>query len=191
MISPEIHTERLTLDRLRVEDAPALSRYRSDPDVARYQTWLPESVDEALDFIEGINDIEFDTPGSWFQFAIRHHGDSLLVGDLGVHFLEDEPRNVEIGFTVAPAQQGGGIGTEAVIALLDHLFGMLDKHRVSASVDPRNVPSIALLRCVGFREEAHFRESLWFKGEWVDDMVFAMLRSEWEQDHRPRPSATA
>jgi len=29
-------------------------------------------------------------------------------------------------------------------------------------------------------EEAHFRESLWFKGEWVDDMVFGILKSEWE-----------
>ena len=30
------------------------------------------------------------------------------------------------------------------------------------------------------REEAHFVESLWFKGEWVDDVIFAILASEWE-----------
>jgi RimJ/RimL family protein N-acetyltransferase len=30
------------------------------------------------------------------------------------------------------------------------------------------------------RQEAHFRKSLWFKGEWVDDVVFAVLASEWK-----------
>jgi RimJ/RimL family protein N-acetyltransferase len=47
-------------------------------------------------------------------------------------------------------------------------------------VDPRNEPSVALLKRVGMRQEAHFRESLWFKGEWVDDMVFGILGSEWK-----------
>jgi RimJ/RimL family protein N-acetyltransferase len=31
------------------------------------------------------------------------------------------------------------------------------------------------------RQEAHFRESLWFKGEWADDVVFAILESEWQE----------
>ena len=34
---------------------------------------------------------------------------------------------------------------------------------------------------VGLRREAHFRESLWFKGEWVDDVIYAMLRREWQE----------
>ena len=29
------------------------------------------------------------------------------------------------------------------------------------------------------RKEAHFVRSLWFKGEWVDDVIFAVLASEW------------
>jgi RimJ/RimL family protein N-acetyltransferase len=47
-------------------------------------------------------------------------------------------------------------------------------------VDPRNAACIAVLERVGMRQEAHFRESLWLKGEWVDDMVFGILASEWE-----------
>jgi RimJ/RimL family protein N-acetyltransferase len=31
------------------------------------------------------------------------------------------------------------------------------------------------------RQEAHFVRSLWFKGEWVDDMIFAMLASDWRR----------
>ncbi len=98
-------------------------------------------------------------------------------------FLEDG-RQVEIGFTLAPAAQGRGLGAEAVIGVLDFLFARLGKHRAFASVDPRNEPSLRLLQRVGMRQEAHFRRSLLFKGEWADDLVFAVLRSEWT-DVRP------
>jgi RimJ/RimL family protein N-acetyltransferase len=50
---------------------------------------------------------------------------------------------------------------------------------VHASVDPRNAACVALLQALGMRQEAHFRESLWLHGEWVDDAVFALLAWEW------------
>jgi RimJ/RimL family protein N-acetyltransferase len=72
-----------------------------------------------------------------------------------------------------------------VVALLDYLFTVLNKHRVFASVDPRNEASMALLRSVGMRQEAHFRQSLFWKGEWVDDVVLGLLRSEWKYPSTP------
>jgi RimJ/RimL family protein N-acetyltransferase len=152
--------------------------------VCRYQTWEPGGLEEAARLIESVGAVRFDTPGTWCQLAVRLGGAGQLVGDLGVHFLEDGSQ-VEIGFTLAPAAQGRGLGTEAVTALLHYLFGPLHKHRVFASTDPRNEGSVRLLRRVGMRQEAHFRESLLFKGEWADDLVFAILASEW----RLRPPA--
>jgi RimJ/RimL family protein N-acetyltransferase len=35
----EIVTERLVLRPLQLDDAPAFAAYRSDPNVARYQSW--------------------------------------------------------------------------------------------------------------------------------------------------------
>ncbi len=177
--APEIITERLALAPLLSGDAPALLEYRSDPEVFRYQTWAPASLDEAQRFIDDHRSLAFDTPDTWFQLAIRLRESGQLLGDVGVHFPPDETRQVEIGVTIAPRHQRRGFGAEAVIGLIGHLLGPLGKHRVYASVDPRNAPSIALLERVGLRQEAHFRESLWFKGEWADDLVFAILGSEW------------
>ena len=56
----------------------------------------------------------------------------------------------------------------------------LGQNRVFGSVDPNNVSSVKLLQRVGMRQEAHFVKSLWFKGEWVDDVIFAILASEWK-----------
>lgn len=178
MESPVLNTDRLTIDGLRPADAEALFAYRGDPDVSRYQEWAPGSVEDAERFIRSVEATAFEAPGTWSQLAIRERGSGRLLGDLGVHFLEDG-RQVEIGYTLAPESQGAGLATEAVTRLLDYLFRTMDKHRVTASVDPSNEPSIRLLTRVGMRQEAHFRESLWFKGEWADDLVYAVLKAEW------------
>lgn len=180
MLEPEILTQRLKLSPLMAGDAPAVFEYRADPAVCRFQSFEPGTLEDVERFIAGLESNVFDTPGTWFQFAMRLRASGLLVGDLGTHFMADDPRQVEIGFTVAPAHQGRGYATEAVAGILDFLLGPLRKHRVFASVDPRNAACIAVLERVGMRQEAHFRESLWLKGEWVDDMVFGILASEWE-----------
>jgi hypothetical protein len=43
----------------------------------------------------------------------------------------------------------------------------------------RNAASVALLERLGMRREGHLRESTWAKGEWTDDLVYALLPDEW------------
>jgi RimJ/RimL family protein N-acetyltransferase len=62
----------------------------------------------------------------------------------------------------------------------------LSVHRVFASIDPGNTASIELFELLGMRQEGHFRESLWFKGEWADDVIFAMLQADWEHKKSER-----
>ena len=94
--------------------------------------------------------------------------------------MADKPNQVEIGFTLGPDHQGYGYATEAVQGVLEYLFVSHKIHRVFASVDPRNEPSISLLERVGMRREAHFQQSMWLKGEWVDEVVFGIFESEWK-----------
>ena len=155
MGEPEIVTERLKLSRFHDSDAPAFCRYRSEPEVCRYQSFEPGSLDDAQQFVREQKSAVFNTAGTWFQFAIRVRETDLLVGDLGVHFPADDSRQAEIGVTVDPCHQGCGLGAEAVRAVLHQLLGPLGKHRVFASVDPRNGAAIALLKKVGMRQEAY------------------------------------
>ena len=60
-------------------------------------------------------------------------------------------------------------------------FGALDMHRVYGCTDGRNDASAALMRRLGMRQEAHFRENEIFKGEWGDELVFAILADEWRR----------
>jgi RimJ/RimL family protein N-acetyltransferase len=177
-VTLDILTDRLRINDLILSDARELFLYRSDAEVARYQSWSPSSIDEARAFIARNAATPFNQAESWYQLAVRSASTHQLLGDLGLHFLG--VAQVEIGFTIAPQHQRQGLGTFAVLTLLDYLFNRLNKHRILASVDPRNAASLALLRRVGMRQEAHFRQSLFWKGEWVDDVVFGILCSEWK-----------
>jgi len=175
----DIATERLVLRTLRADDAETMFAYRSDPEIMRYQGWDPESLDDVRAFIADNALCEAFAPGSWRQFAIALKSDGTMVGDCGVHVPQDKPEQAEFGITVATEFQRRGYASEALRALLWLVFDTLRKHRVFASVDPRNAPSITLFERAGFRKEAHFVESLWLMGEWVDDVILAMLAREW------------
>jgi RimJ/RimL family protein N-acetyltransferase len=172
---------RLRLRRLQQNDAEALCAYRSLPEVARYQSWNSFGPDDAARLIEEQLTAEFDVPGTWFQLAIIEAATGDFIGDCGLHCPKDEPRQMEIGITLSSRHQGRGYATEVVEGLLGWLFGRLDKHRVFASTDVLNYSAAALFRRLGFREEAQLVESLWFKGQWGSEYLFALLKREWEE----------
>jgi RimJ/RimL family protein N-acetyltransferase len=111
-----------------------------------------------------------------------HHTDRL-IGDCAAHIRADDPRQAEIGFTLAAEHQGHGYATEAVRRLLHYLLIERDKHRVSATCDDRNTRSAAVLERVGMRREGHLLESTWSKGEWTSDLLYAVLHREWPVGH--------
>ena len=145
----EIVTARLRLDALRDEDAGALFGYRGDPAVSRHQGWKPASVAGAARFIEAQEGVAPDTPGAWWQRAIRLRDSDELIGDPGLHFLGDG--TVEVGISLAPAHQRHGYAREALEVMLDFVFGGLRKRRVIAQVAPRNFMCMRLLEGVGMR----------------------------------------
>ena len=173
-------SERLLLRRFRPDDLDAFVAYRSDPQVARYQSWeVPYLPSQARQFLAELQASHPDTPGEWFQFAVALRRTDLLIGDCAALVRADDPRQAEVGVTLGRAHQGQGCGTEAVRRLLDYLLLQRGKHRVSASCDARNTRSAALLERVGMRREGHLRESTWCKGEWTSELLYAVLGREW------------
>ena len=58
-----LRTDRLILRRFSTDDIESFAAYRSDPDVARYQSWDPPFTRaQAQDFIEALADTDPDTP---------------------------------------------------------------------------------------------------------------------------------
>ena len=176
----EITTERLRLRPFRADDLETFVAYRSDPDVARYQSWDPAySPADAEQFLRSQRGLVLGRPGEWLQLAIVGRESGELHGDCAVRVVTDQPATAEIGITLAKASQGRGVATEALTALVTELFEQHGIHRVFAEADDRNRPVGRLFERLGFRCEARLVEADWFKGEWSTLRLYAILHHEW------------
>ncbi|MGX6603605.1 GNAT family N-acetyltransferase [Micromonosporaceae bacterium Da 78-11] len=173
-----LETPRLILRRFRPADAPVLAGYRSDPEVARYQSWdAPFPLLRAQTAVANFIASDPDKPG-WFQWAVERTEDRTLIGDVAVR-LHDNLMQAEIGFTLATAYQGKGFATEAVSAVLDRLFRLQGLHKVTGECDARNTASAGLLERLGFTREGLLRQQTFIKNEWTDDLLYGLLAPEW------------
>jgi RimJ/RimL family protein N-acetyltransferase len=172
----ELRTERLVLRRFGPDDLPSFVGYRSDPDVARYQSWdAGYSADDAARFLEADMAIVTLTPDSWVQLAAVDVASGALVGDCAVHMRGDQPDTYEIGVTFSPAAQGRGLASEAVTAVVRWLFAEQGAHRVIGECDARNQAVQRLFERMGFRLEARLVDADWFDGEWTTVLIYALL----------------
>lgn len=175
-----LRTPRLFLRPLRVEDAAPIAAYRGLPEVARFQSWESFGPADAAQLVADQAGVVHGTPGRWLQLALVLSETGTVVGDCGIHVRADDARQVELGITLAPTHQGRGLAREALRAVLEYVFDRLDTHRVSAVTDAENHAAANLFRRLGFRQEAHYVEHVWFKGAWGSEYLFALLRREWQ-----------
>ncbi|MBL7746761.1 MAG: GNAT family N-acetyltransferase [Chitinophagaceae bacterium] len=174
-----LHTERLLIRNLRASDLINFHAYRSNPEVTKYQGFDVFSMQQAEDFIKEQTDKEFGNPGEWVQYGMENKATGQLIGDCAIKLDGNDTRLAEIGITISPSEQKKGYAKEALLSILDYLFSLPDFHRVTETVDAANTASIQLLKSTGFRQEGHFIENIFFKGQWGSEYQFAMLKSEW------------
>ena len=173
---PALHTRRLTLRVARVGDAPVFAAYRSDPEIAKYQDWdMPYQAERALTRLTALETFDDAAEGEWISFAIEHDGE--VVGDV-VANIREGGGIAEIGFTLAPAHHGRGYASEATSAMVDHLITNHGVHRIEASVDPENVASMRVLEGLGMGKECLAPAAYLVRGEWVDDLRYAMSAAD-------------
>lgn len=175
-------TRRLVLRRFTAADAPTLAAYRSNPDVARYQSWdAPYPIERAIGFVAWLDEHHPDDPGEWYQLAIAgRDAPERLIGDCGFRPRADEPLIVDVGFTLDPSVQGRGYATEAVGEVLRYLFEDRAKHKVCADCDTRNDASWRLLERLGFTREGTLRGSYREGDEWSDEYLYGLLARDWK-----------
>ncbi len=176
-----IRTPRLLLRPLSAADADDLLVYQSDPDVCRYIPYAPRTRAEIAARLADPARTRsvLEQVGQALLLGIEDPDGGRVIGDLTLAWTSAEHRSGELGWVLDPGHQGRGYAAEAAAALLPLAFDGLGLHRVVARVDARNTASAGVARRLGMRQEAHLVENEWFKGEWSDELDFALLESEW------------
>ena len=171
-----LKTQRFTLRPLQPSDAAALFPTMADNEVSLYLTRPAfESEAELWDWLAAP-----DWPGlTWIA-----EDASGAVAARFVAVPAHAPDVFEVGYITALAQQGQGVASECMEALIAHLWegdaatGRAPARKLTAEVDTRNTPSIRLLEKLGFTREAHLREHEMTHAGMCDVYWYGLLKGE-------------
>lgn len=177
-----LHTARLSLRFLRMDDAPALLRLFSDPEALRYWSCTPWlHLDQAIDNIR-------QTLQGYEERSSLRLGMMLgeeLIGTATLYAFDHRNHRCEIGYMLSRNHWGRGYMPEALAALIGYGFGPLELHRIEADIHPDNSASERILQRLHFRQEGRLRERWFVGGEISDSVIYGLLRKDWEAAIHP------
>jgi [ribosomal protein S5]-alanine N-acetyltransferase len=177
-----IPTRQLHIRHLQLSDLSNFFLYRSNPEVTKYQGFDVMTMEQAKEFIIDNATKRFGKAGEWVQYGIENIKEKKLIGDCAIKLDPYDTRLTEIGITISHQEQQKGFAKEALSGVLTYLFNQKNIHRVSVTIDTENTASVNLFRGLGFRQEAHFIENIFFKGKWGSEYQFAILKREWNYE---------
>jgi len=175
-----IETERLNLRSFERSDLDQLSLFYALPEAQRYLDWKARDkadVRAALDAM--CAQTRLTRPGDTLCLAIERRSDEALVGMVSLKWTDATASQAELRFLFNPAHRRQGYPIEALRQTLDLSFEELGFHRVFARCGAKSQSSVKLLKDLGMRLEAHYREHALFQGEWDEELHFAILDREW------------
>ena len=184
---PRIETERLVLRPWTLGDVPELVRLAGEREVAEATLRLPHPYEESrgIEWISG-------HAAAWGRresvpLAITSPGGDGLVGSISLQLAPAHAR-AELGYWIGRPFWGRGYATEAAAALVDWGFRNLDLLRVYAGHFAGNPASGRVLEKLGMRREGVLRGHLLRWGRSQDDVIWGLLRAEWEARRREAPA---
>jgi len=182
-----LRSARLVLRPYSAADFDDFSAIHSYPDVTRYLYWEPRGAAQVREvFDQKVSESRLDDDGQRISLAVVWPQIDRVIGEVHLHWLSRVHRQGEIGFVFHPDHHGKGFATEAAELALALGFDDLGLHRIIGRLDARNIGSARVLEKLGMRREAHFVHDEIFKGEWADQLVYAILDEEWKPRRCPR-----
>jgi ribosomal-protein-serine acetyltransferase len=143
--------------------------------------WLPwlddcRSADDTLTYVSAA--IERRRAGIGADFLIEH--ERQLCGVISFYTIDRHYRSAMLGYWLAESFQGRGIMTLCVRRLVRHAFEDLNLNRLTIAVAVGNKRSRAIPQRLGFQPEGTLREAAWLYDHFVDQVLYAMIRSQWD-----------
>jgi RimJ/RimL family protein N-acetyltransferase len=180
---PSLHGTLLTLRELRSTDARSLLAMLSTEEVARFISPPPATVAGYERFIAWTH--RERAAGNYVCFGIVPNGMNVAVGLIQVRQLDLQFATAEWGFALGSSFWKSGIFVEGARLALDFVFDVIGTHRLEARAAVKNGRGNGVLRKLGATREAVLRGSLLRNGEYLDQVLWAMLASDWRRLRAP------
>ena len=116
-------------------------------------------------------------PASW---GVVHRETGRVIGTIGFMWYSDVNCSAEVGYSFSRAFWNAGYATEALRAVISSVFSSLPLNRLEAQHDVRNPASGRVMEKCGMRNEGILRQRVRNKDEFIDTVLWSLLRSDLE-----------
>jgi RimJ/RimL family protein N-acetyltransferase len=121
------------------------------------------------------------TTGQAFTYAVTTGTARPPVGLIQVRRMDPGFESAEWECTLAPAARGTGVFLEAIRLVGSFAFGQVGVRRLESRVLVKNGRANTALRKLGAVEEGILRRSARLNGEYVDQVLWSLLKEDWGQ----------
>jgi RimJ/RimL family protein N-acetyltransferase len=133
---------------------------------------LPEETQAFLREARASADV---SPRRRYAFGVVHSDAERLIGSIELRVVSREHRRGEIGYVLAHEWWGHGYATEALAGCPPLVLNELGLHKISATCDPENRASVAVLTKNGMHQEGVLRDHIYVRGQWRDRLLFSVI----------------
>jgi len=171
--------ENVRLREVRRDDLVPFLRFVNDQEVTKYLLIEPpftmEHEEKWYEMVCAGNDITFTVETV----------DGRVIGNISLRDIDRRNGKAMLGIMIGEKEsQGKGYGTEAIGLLLRHAFEGLGLVRIYLTVDSRHAHARRCYERCGFKNEGSLRMNRFKRGEYADDVVMSILRTEWPPVHQ-------
>lgn len=174
-----LETGRLILRRYINADAAAMYKnWASDQEVTRFLTWPTHPNQEVSGRVieDWVNQYSDDSYYHW-AIVLKNNGEEP-IGDIAVVSLKENVSMAHVGYCIGRNWWHQGITSEALKAVMEFLFDVVDVNRIEARHDPRNPNSGKVMEKCGMKYEGTLHSSDWNNQGICDACYYALLKSE-------------
>jgi ribosomal-protein-alanine N-acetyltransferase len=162
----------------RAEHANIWMQWRSDPVAVMHNPYEPLPLEALQETLRQAGHNLANESLTLYRWIVCAQDD--LVGMVSLHSVSWVHRHAEIGYQIAAEHHGKGVGKAAVKLLVEKAFAESSMQRLTAFISTENEASLKLAQRLGFVHEGTLRKYFLIQNRWVDEAVYALLKSDWD-----------
>lgn len=173
-----LETQRLLMRPLTATDWPMYQQLYSDPAAMAYVADEMNEADMRAKFDTRLQPWD-KFKEHWLSLVIIEKSTGKPIGVTGFVAQWQPYQQAEVGFMLLPEFQGLGYAKESLLELVNFAFNECQFNKIKATVTEGNQASARLLEASGFSQEGILRENYQIAGQWKNDMMFGLLKREY------------
>lgn len=186
-IPKRIETERLLLKKMGysyAEEYYFLEKEGMEKHLAPFSPVKEQPKDDA-EGIRWMKEAILTVEDRWelgldYRFLISEKQTNTLVGQIAItNVIRGVAQSAFVGYWIGFPYLNQGYITEAVRAIFDFAFTVLNLHRLSLWIAVENYASLRVAEKLGLRYEGTAQKALHLGGRWQDTKIFAITKDEW------------